>query len=588
MNIFAVLSLTASALCFVIGYSVYFLNRKELLNKLFFLAFLITSYCAFSEFMMRQAVDFETAYFWAKVGFLWPLSMTFLLHFGLVFIQSKVLKNKLTYVLLYGPAMLFALLELTTNNFSGLPVKAYWGYTYTLPQSSVLMALSNVWVAAITLLTVFLFINYHFNIAAQEKKKQAKTIAAGLSIPIVVSIITEMVFPECGILLPGFGSISSAVLGGFVAYAVWRYQLFVISPTIAADKIVSTMPDALILANLEGDIIDVNQAAVDFLGYNHGKDVIGKSINDFFEKNILSTLLKGKVIRNNEIEVIIVSGVKKEVMLSGATVKANQGEEIGVVCIIRDITEKKQMEQRLIKAEKLASIGELAGMVGHDLRNPLTSIKLSTYYLKKKYAPVMNAKGREIIENIDKSIGYSNKIINDLLEYAQTVHLKLIDANPRFLVTNTLSTINIPQYIHVTNESTEEPTVKVDVTKMKKVFFNIITNAIDAIPHKGTLRITSTALPNWVKIAFQDTGEGIPPHELGKIWEPLFTTKAKGMGFGLSISKRIVEAHNGKITVESTAGKGTTVTVWIPTNPPATTIGCTQETIQQHSRPEMD
>jgi signal transduction histidine kinase len=111
------------------------------------------------------------------------------------------------------------------------------------------------------------------------------------------------------------------------------------------------------------------------------------------------------------------------------------------------------------------------------------------------------------------------------------------------------------------------PKVKVDIDRMKRACLNLIRNALDAMPEGGTLTVTSEQNGNYFRISFSDTGMGMPKETLKRLWTPLFTTKAKGMGFGLPICKRIVEAHGGSIAVESRLGKGTTFTVTIPIQP---------------------
>jgi signal transduction histidine kinase len=217
--------------------------------------------------------------------------------------------------------------------------------------------------------------------------------------------------------------------------------------------------------------------------------------------------------------------------------------------------------------ERINAIGELAAMIGHDLRNPLTGILSATYYLRKKYGALMDEKGRGMLEVIEKDIDYSNKIINDLLEYSKAMKLDLTETNPKSAVTEALSHVDFPNNVQLIDLTENTPTIKVDVDRMKRVFINLIKNAIDAMPDGGKLTITSEKANDKVKIAFADTGMGIYEENLKKLFGPLFTTKAKGMGLGLAICKRVVEAHGGTISVESAVGKGTVFTIIIPIEP---------------------
>ena len=229
----------------------------------------------------------------------------------------------------------------------------------------------------------------------------------------------------------------------------------------------------------------------------------------------------------------------------------------------------KQTQTKLVKSERLAAIGELAAMVGHDLRNPLTGIKGAAYYLKTKHCKELGAKGKEMLESIENAIDYSNKIVNDLLEYSRDLMLDLGETTPKALLKNALSLFEVPKEIQIVDVTENAPTVKVDMEKMLRVFVNINRNAIDAMPEGGTLTVKSREVKGKLEISFKDTGTGISQENLSELKRgvPLFTTKAKGMGFGLPICKRIAEAHGGKIAVKSKVGNGTTVTVTIPVNP---------------------
>lgn len=235
---------------------------------------------------------------------------------------------------------------------------------------------------------------------------------------------------------------------------------------------------------------------------------------------------------------------------------------------VEERTERlKETQRQLLKSERFSAIGQLAAMVGHDLRNPLTGIKGATYYLKRKYGSNMDAKASEMLELIEKNIEYSNKIINDLVEYSREIRLEPSETSPKAMIEEALSIVNVSNDVQVVNLTKDKPKIKVDTEKMKRVFVNMIKNAVDAMPKGGTLTIESRELQGNIEIVVTDTGMGMSREVTEKIFTPLFTTKAKGMGFGLSICRRIIEAHGGHISVESTVHKGTEFIVTIPVEP---------------------
>ena len=224
----------------------------------------------------------------------------------------------------------------------------------------------------------------------------------------------------------------------------------------------------------------------------------------------------------------------------------------------------KEVQEKLLKIERFAAIGELAGMIGHDLRNPLQGISGAVYYLKAKSVSKDDVKANEMIATIERCVEYSNKIINDLLEYSKEIRVNLEDTTPKAIIEDSLRQVPTPPSVEIVDETLDKPTLSIDKGKMERVFVNLIKNAFDAMPNGGKLIIKSTSKGDAVVFTFIDTGAGMTPEVIGKLWTPLFTTKAKGMGFGLSICKRLIEAHGGTITVQSEPDKGSMFTVTLP------------------------
>jgi signal transduction histidine kinase len=214
--------------------------------------------------------------------------------------------------------------------------------------------------------------------------------------------------------------------------------------------------------------------------------------------------------------------------------------------------------------KKFEGMNEVSRMVGHDLRNPLTGIKGASYILKKKCGTKIDEQGKSALATIDNCVEYSDKIVRDLLEYSCELKIDKIKTNPERLVNDSLSTLEVPNNIKLVNEVSDEFSVLADNGKVERVFGNLIKNAFDAMPDGGILHITSRKVNGDVEIAFFDTGIGMSEDTLKKLWLPFFTTKAKGMGVGLSICKKIVEAHGGRIDVLSTLGRGTVFRVFLP------------------------
>ncbi len=336
-------------------------------------------------------------------------------------------------------------------------------------------------------------------------------------------------------------------------------------------SIFAASPDAITATDLNGNIIECNEQTVKMHGYSSREELICKSAFQLIAKkdqprafeNMKETFETGQ-IKTLEYTFVTKDGREFPAELSTSIVRDASGTPIGFAAITKDVTERKRMEQQVFKSERLAAIGQLAAMIGHDLRNPLTGITGAAYYLKTHLDLTANGKTKEMLEIVEKDIAYSNKIINDLLEYSKEIQLELTDVTPQYLTHEALALVKIPRRVRVVDLTKNTPLISVDVEKVKRAFVNIIKNAADAIPKGGTLTIRSRKSDGNLEISFADNGIGMPKETLQRIFTPLFTSKAKGMGFGLAISKRIVEAHGGRITVESTVGKGSTFTLIIP------------------------
>ncbi len=226
----------------------------------------------------------------------------------------------------------------------------------------------------------------------------------------------------------------------------------------------------------------------------------------------------------------------------------------------------EQVQEKLIRSERLAAVGELASGVGHELRNPLNVIRNCAYLLNMALTEKSDEEASNTLKVLDKQIDIANKIVTDLLDFTRIKPPSQVRANVKNLIEESMSWITVPEHVNVNVNLNGHPkTIRTDPEQMSRVFSNIISNAVQAMNGKdGEVNIFTDADDDYISILFQDTGCGIPEENLTKIFEPLFTTKPKGIGLGLAISKRLVEQNGGKIEVASQVGKGTTFTVKLP------------------------
>lgn len=268
----------------------------------------------------------------------------------------------------------------------------------------------------------------------------------------------------------------------------------------------------------------------------------------------------------------------------------SKGNIIGIVGVGRDITKLKEAEEKLQEytrnlekileertrqlreSERLAAIGEATMMVGHDLRNPLQAIINNVYIIKSKCLDKLPKMARsileregleEILKRIENEINYMNKIVRDLQDYSKPITPKYGRIRLTQMIERILSQIVPPEKIVVRKNIYVEEIV-CDEMLLERVLYNIILNAVQAMPEGGTLTITGEKSDGNIILSVEDTGVGIPENILPKLFAPFFTTKAKGQGLGLAICKRFIEVLNGKIDVASEVGKGSKFTITIP------------------------
>lgn len=220
---------------------------------------------------------------------------------------------------------------------------------------------------------------------------------------------------------------------------------------------------------------------------------------------------------------------------------------------------------KLAREEKLATIGKLAGIMGHEIRNPLGIIRNSIYFLNMKFKESMDEKVKRHMDILETEIVAADKIISDVLEFARTRPPSLAINEINSVIQEVLSNANIPKTIKVQTDLGENlPKLTIDMAQVKQVFSNIISNAIEAMPEGGELRVATLQADSFISVAFKDTGVGIPKENINKVFQPLFSTKTKGLGLGLAACQNIIIAHHGKIEFESKEGQGTTFIIKLP------------------------
>ncbi|PKM82686.1 MAG: histidine kinase [Firmicutes bacterium HGW-Firmicutes-14] len=340
-----------------------------------------------------------------------------------------------------------------------------------------------------------------------------------------------------------------------------------------AEKYVDNSSSAIIAIDINEKVVIFNQAAEDIMGLC-AEDILGRPFSELLEKKIgtqdsilLNTLRIGRPYTHVEANIETPMGLMN-VMAYTTLVRDENEKIIGGILSIRDITGQKQLEEKVVKAEKFSVIGELAAGIAHEVRNPLTSVKGFLQLLAQRFGKEDPL--QQYIQIMLDEISRINRIISEFLLLSRpTVPIKR-PANIHSVLDEILllseGELLIKNIELERKYDTGCPMVTIDVEQIKQVFLNLVTNAVAAMPEKGKLIISTNhdRFENVLRTFFTDTGIGIKPSLIDSIFDPFFTTKEEGTGLGLTVSYRIIENHGGRIDVISCPGEGSTFVITLP------------------------
>lgn len=335
------------------------------------------------------------------------------------------------------------------------------------------------------------------------------------------------------------------------------------------DMLISSLPVGLIATDNRGDIRICNTVAEDILGVR--EEEIAGSTAAFVLPRDLAAVLTDKDVSNTEplqkkIVLIDHKNRSRTLQLIGISVVDSGKHFAGNMLLIQDLSQVIELEEELLRSERLAALGKMAAGVAHELRNPLSSIKGLAVLLKSKFSETSH--DRETADILVGEVERLNRSIGELLDYARPEKLRQEKVDLKIIIQKAISLIRI---------DAEETGVKIEIyynkdssfvladqDKLNQVFLNLFINAIQAMEQGGMLKIHTFTHNGEVVCRVEDTGCGLGEDSQPKVFDPYFTTKPDGTGLGLAMSAKIVEEHGGTIEFQSEKGVGTVVTVRLP------------------------
>lgn len=341
--------------------------------------------------------------------------------------------------------------------------------------------------------------------------------------------------------------------------------------------------------------VALNQALCDMVGYPReellGKmdyDFFPKAEADFFRQKDIEMFSTGAQVTIDEEPITDGQGRRHILATTKVPLRSATGEVTHLIGIIHDITRLKaaeealrqaneDLEQRvrertraleiaqeeLVRKERLAVLGQLAGGLAHQIRNPLGAITNAAYLLKRRLRPEPASEIAHSVAIILEEAWHANRLISDLLDYGRVQPPRLRVVSPRKLLERVSAVHNVGPAVEVIIDAPDEPNVAIDEDQVADALDNLFRNALDAMPEGGTLRLAATPVAKAVRFTVSDTGSGVPAEIKGRLFEPLVTSKPLGRGLGLTTARALIENQGGSITCEDTE-RGACFVVTLP------------------------
>lgn len=331
-------------------------------------------------------------------------------------------------------------------------------------------------------------------------------------------------------------------------------------------KVMDGINSAIVSIDKDLIITYINKTAIGMLSLTE-KNLLGKDYKLYFPSDellLIKSLTLEKNIDEVEKEYTLPSGNIKFLSITTSLLSDEKEEISGATALVRDLTLIKKLKKDVQEKERLKTIGELASGVAHEIRNPLNAIRLSIEKLKRNNKKKETA---ELLQIITEEIGRIETSVGDFLNFTKPFNLTLKEVRLNQILDEIISLIEVKALnkgVILKRKFDVIPLIHGDEIALRRVFMNLLRNSIDATNDGGEIIVKTNSNKEAVEVSIEDTGIGISDEDLSRIFDPYFSMSKGGTGLGMSIAKRIIEGHKGKISISSKPGKGTRVMVKLP------------------------
>ena len=343
-------------------------------------------------------------------------------------------------------------------------------------------------------------------------------------------------------------------------------------------NILESIPTGVLTLDRRGAVTSLNGAAERLLGLR-ATAAVGRRLGELDTPRDLVQWIEAsrdgtRLVHETDLVLELEGGRRVTVRASASELRDDTGNVDGLVILLRDITEVGRLEMQLRRADKLAALGTLSAGVAHEVKNPLHALTLNLHLLEKEIAAGRGSspQGADYLAILRSEIQRIHRIVENFLRFSKPAIPEVKPMDLHALLERVLGLVAFEAAEHrVTIETAFEaslPSVFGDEGQLSQVFLNLAMNALQAMPDGGVLVVCTRLGRTGAEVAVKDAGDGIQAEAVPHIFDPYYTTRLRGVGLGLAIAHRIVEGHRGTIDVESEVGKGTTLTVCLPVEPP--------------------
>jgi len=578
MNTLSFLHFFNFTVCFSLVVFVLVKNPKSKINQASAALILCFALWNFGDSFVHGVESINEVFLWARISsFGWAFFPAFFLWLVLMFTKKKGVFNRgyAAPLVLSIPSAVIFYMQWRGNIIANFVDTQYgrgivwgetlWAYIY------------YVYLLAYNGVAFFLLYKYRKGLKLKYKRKQVDIIFISAVFTLFLGCLTNILVPGLDIYsFPSVAPLFTFIWVGGVVYAITRCGLLNINPAVAASDILSSMSDALVLMDPYGIIVSSNEAAEKLSGYN-SNELKGKSASFFFEDddNMFSDEGLKRQLLKREIRDLRVSLTTKErkklpVSFSSSVIRNREGEIVGVICIahdMREIVEKNrqleesyrhhaELREKLIRNEKMAIIGRLAGAVGHEIRTPLSSMRNTAFYLER-YGTVKDEDSKNFLKILVSEIERAENIVDSLLNYAHASDIKCSEVDIDERLSKVINSLSIDEGVKIIkNIPRSISKISADPGKVELLFSNLIKNALQAIEGEGKVKINMEETERGKYMFIEDSGTGFDEKDMEKVFKPLFTTKISGIGLGLAIVKGIADAHGWEVALDNKNGTG--------------------------------